>query len=103
MEWSFPSSRAPSMKRIKYLLVLSFLQPAFSASAEEHNGRIKKRPPGIIEAERIASDMAMNDSLLRKGDVIATDRGFLVFRGLAPDGITNDFESIPNPVPSPKK
>jgi hypothetical protein len=36
--------------------------------------------------------MAMNDSLLRKGDIVATNRGFVVFRGLAGDGITYQFE-----------
>jgi hypothetical protein len=47
--------------------------------------------------------MAMNDSLLQKGDIVATDRGFFVFRGLAPDGYSNDFVPIPNPVPQGKK
>jgi hypothetical protein len=45
-----------------------------------------------IEAERIAS------CLLRKGDIVATDRGFFMFRGLAPDGITNDFVPVANPL-----
>jgi hypothetical protein len=49
------------------------------APAEEHTGRIKRKPPGATEAERIASDMAMNDSLLQKGDIVATDRGFFIF------------------------
>jgi hypothetical protein len=51
-----------------------------------------------LEAQRIASDMAMNDSLLQKGDIVVTDRGFFMFRGLAPDGITNDFVPMPNPA-----
>jgi hypothetical protein len=55
------------------------------------------------EAERIASDMAMNDSLLQRGDIVATDRGFFVFRGLAPDGFSNDFAPIPNPPPAKKR
>jgi hypothetical protein len=44
----------------------------------------------------------MNDSLHRKGDIVATDRGFFIFRGMAPDGITNDFVPVPNPVPAGK-
>lgn len=47
--------------------------------------------------------MAMNDSLLRKGDIVATDRGFVVFRGLAGDGITYQFEPVQDPTPAAKK
>ena len=70
---------------------------AVTAPAEEH-GRIKRKPPTDLEAARIASDMAMNDSLLQRGDIVATDRGFFVFRGLAPDGYSHDFAPIPNPL-----
>jgi hypothetical protein len=45
----------------------------------------------------------MSDSLLRKGDIVATDRGFFVFRGTAEDGIANDFAPVPNPLSSVKK
>ena len=85
------------MSRIKSLLVLSMVISGTSAPAQEH-GRIKRKPPSAVEAERIASDMAMNDSLLRKGDIVATDRGFFIFRGVAPDGIANDFVPVPNPL-----
>jgi hypothetical protein len=84
-------------RRIKYVLAVLSLLPAFAASAQEH-GRIKRKPPSALEAQRIASDMAMNDSLLQKGDIVVTDRGFFMFRGLAPDGITNDFVPMPNPA-----
>jgi hypothetical protein len=91
------------MTRTKYVLAFALLQVSVIAVAEDQTGRIKKKPPSPIEAQRIISDMAMNDDLLRKGDIIATDRGFFVFRGLARDGITNEFESIPNPVRPAKK
>jgi hypothetical protein len=77
---------------------MSVMISGLAASAQDY-GRIKRKPPSPIEAERIASDMAMNDSLLRKGDIVATDRGFFIFRGLASDGITNEFAPIPSPVP----
>lgn len=64
--------------------------------------RIKKRPPTPAEAERIASDMAINDSLLRKGDVVVTDRGFLLYRGVAADGVAGDFVAVPNPLSTGK-
>jgi hypothetical protein len=86
-----------SMSRITLLLMVSIAGSAFGASAQDH-GRIKRKPPSAMEAERIASDMAMNDSLLRKGDIVATDRGFFIFRGLAPDGITGDFLPVPDPA-----
>lgn len=83
-------------------LLVSLLIAASTASAEEYS-RIKRPPPTPTEAERIASDMAMNDSLLQKGDIVATDRGFFVFRGVAPDGYSNDFVEVPNPIQSVKK
>jgi hypothetical protein len=85
------------MLRIILLIALALLQSAFAASAE----RIKRKPPTEIEAARIASDQAMGDGMLRKGDVIATDRGFFQFRGLAPDG-TFEFMPVPNPLSSSK-
>jgi len=84
-------NRTPILFAILTLLV------GFGASAEEH-GRIKKKPPTPAEAERIASDMVMNDSILRKGDIVATDRGFFLFRGSAADGVSNGFVAVPNPV-----
>lgn len=45
----------------------------------------------------------MNDSLLQKGDIVVTDRGFFVFRGVGTDGYTYDFTEVPNPLPSTKK
>jgi hypothetical protein len=91
------------MKRIFLLpLVALFLQPGCGAFAEDH-GRIKKKSPTPVEAERIASDLAMNDGSLHKGDIVSTDRGFFLFRGLAPDGITNDFVRVKDPLSSKEK
>jgi hypothetical protein len=42
----------------------------------------------------------MNDGTLQKGDVVVTDRGFFLYRGLAPDGFTYDFAPVPNPLSS---
>lgn len=44
----------------------------------------------------------MNDSILRKGDVISTDRGFLLFRGYGTDG-SPEFVPVPNPLEAAKK
>jgi hypothetical protein len=86
------------MKRLALVALLTVFQLGWAAGAEEH-GRIKKKPPTPVEAERIASDMVMNDGSLRKGDIVATDRGFFLYRGLRPDGYSNDFVRVPNPVP----
>jgi hypothetical protein len=99
---SYFASGGRKMRLIKFLLIVSALSVALAASAQEH-GRIKRKPPSAIEAERIASEMAMNDGLLRKGDIVATDRGFFIFQGLAADGVSNDFAPISNPVPLGKK
>jgi hypothetical protein len=69
-----------------------------SATYAQESGRISRPPPSAAEAERIASEMAMNDSLLQKGDIVVTDRGFFVFRGPAPDGVTNEFTRVPDPA-----
>ena len=66
------------------------------AQAQE-SGRIRRLLPSAAEADRIASEMAMNDSLLQKGDIVVTDRGFFVFRGTALDGVTNEFTRVPDP------
>jgi hypothetical protein len=86
------------MLRIILLIALALLQSAFAASAE----RIKRKPPSEIEAARIASDQAMSDGMLRQGDIIATDRGFVQFRGLAPNG-GFDFVPVPNPLTTSKR
>ena len=82
----------------KPFLVAATLTLSTATSAQE-SGRIKRPPPSAAEAARIASDMAMNDSLLQKGDIVVTDRGFFVFLGPAPDGETNEFARVPNPGP----
>jgi hypothetical protein len=89
------------LNRMSLLLLLIAPQYGFEAHAQDH-GRIKKKPPTPAEVERIASDVAMNDGSLKKGDVVATDHGFFVFRGVAPDGITNDFVAVPNPLSGKK-
>lgn len=58
--------------------------------------RSKRAPPSPAEEARIASDMVMNDGLLQPGDLVVTDRGLLMFRGLAADGYTNEFIRVPN-------
>jgi hypothetical protein len=89
---------------MKRVLLFSFVAivSGSNAFAEDH-GRIKRKPPTPAEVARIASDMAMNDSLLQQGDIVVTDRGFFLYRGLAPDGITNDFVRVPNPLSSRQK
>jgi hypothetical protein len=81
------------MYRITLLVFVAWLLSAFAASAE----RIKRKPPTESEAARAASDQAMNDGTLQPGDIVATDRGFLQFRGLGTDG-TVDFVPVQNPV-----
>jgi hypothetical protein len=72
-----------------------------SAADAQESGRIRRPPPSAAEAERIASEMAMNDGLLQKGDIVVTDRGFFLFRGPAPDGVTNEFMRVPDPAMNP--
>jgi len=89
-------SAVPAMRAAPLMLACCLLS-VVAASAQEH-GRIKRKTPTNLEAERIASEMVMNDSLLQKGDIVVTDRGYFVFRGLAVDGYTYEFSPVPNPV-----
>jgi len=80
----------------KSVVLLVALVLSAPAQAQE-SGRIKRPPPSAAEADRIASEMAINDSLLQKGDIVVTDRGFFVFQGPAPDGMSNEFRRVPSP------
>jgi hypothetical protein len=84
------------MKLLLPIVVIASLS-AWDAVVCAETGRIRRSPPSVAEAERIASEMAMNDSLLQRGDIVVTDRGFFVFRGPAPDGVTNEFTRVPDP------
>jgi hypothetical protein len=90
------------MKRLGRVLVACLLLPPSAAWAQEH-GRIKRKPPTQAEADRIASDSAITDSILRKGDIVVTDRGFFMFRGVSADGMTGDFVAVPNPMSNARK
>jgi hypothetical protein len=79
-------------------IALSLLLATVTQAQE--SGRIKRKPPTPEETARAAAEMAKNDSLLRKGDIVATGNGFLIFRGVAPDGVTNEFEPVRNPISS---
>ena len=80
-------------KSVVLLVALVLSAPALA----QESGRIRRPPPSAAEADRIASEMAINDSLLQKGDIVVTDRGFFVFQGPAPDGMRNEFKRVPNP------
>jgi hypothetical protein len=66
------------MKATLLVVAVVVLQGASAALALE---RIKKKPPTPAETERIASEEAMNDGTLQKGDIVRTDRGFFVYCG----------------------
>lgn len=80
------------------MVLIAFWIALADAAAAQGTTRLKRKPPTPAEADRIAAELAMNDSLLRKGDIVVTDRGFVVFRGIAADGVTNEFEPIANPI-----
>jgi hypothetical protein len=90
------------MKLLGCLLVVCLPVLPFAAGAQEH-GRVKWKHTTQAEADRMASESAMTDSILRKGDIVVTDRGFFMFRGFLADGMTGDFMPVPNPVPSAEK
>ena len=76
---------------IKFYVALLLVLP-LGAAAE----RIKRPPPSETELARIAIDEAMNDGSLQIGDIIATGKGYVRFRGVKADG-SYEFESVGNP------
>jgi hypothetical protein len=82
------------MKWIFLVMLAAIFQTGFAAAAED----IKKKPPTPVEAERLASQVVMNDRSLHRGDIVSTVRGFFLYRGRGPDGYTNDFVRVPNPI-----
>ena len=90
--------RAAEFPTLIFALVLVSANVVSAQDSTRISARIKRKPPTPAEVERIASDAAMNDSLLRKGDIVVTDRGFFIFRGVAPHGTTNEFVRIPDPT-----
>jgi hypothetical protein len=95
---------APLMGHMRLLLlILAMAFVGATVAAEEDSPRIKRRPPSPTEAAQIASDVALSDSLLRKGDIVVTNRGFFIFRGIGADGISNDFVPVPNPMPGAQR
>ena len=106
---AFPAARPPRVRNKSRVAVFQTAGLAFAAIVllvsfatcwGEEVGRIKRAPPTFEEQQRIAAEIAENDGLLRRGDIVVTERGFLVFKGLAADGFTNQFETIPNPLRS---
>jgi hypothetical protein len=87
---------------VRASLVLALIVLSVGSAPAQESNRIKRKPPTPEEAAREASEMAKNDSLLRKGDIVATDRGFVVFRGQAADGSTNEFAPVAHPMRSVK-
>lgn len=86
------------MRRIFPFTAIFVLLFVFTASAE----RIKRQPPNEKEAARIASEQALNDGNLQRGDIVSTDRGFFEFRGMAQDG-SFEFAPIPDPFSAKKR
>ena len=85
------------MTLIKSYAALLLVFPLAGASAE----RIKRPPPSETELARIAIEEAMNDGSLQVGDIIATGKGYLRFRGIKADG-SYEFDHVGNPW-SPQK
>jgi hypothetical protein len=85
------------MKLMGLMLIVSILQSG--AAFAQERGRIKTKPPNTHRG-RSHSVGRGNDGSLHKGDIVSTDRGFFLDRGLGSDGYTYDFVRVPNPLSS---
>jgi hypothetical protein len=88
---------------VKIVLLIAIMTLLAGVASGQESGRIKRKPPTPAEADREAANAAMNDSLLRKGDIVATDRGFVIFLGPSEDGTTNQFAPVNSPGARPTK
>ncbi|MDN3275916.1 hypothetical protein QWJ07_16765 [Frankia sp. RB7] len=88
------SNRPPSCLIVGLAMILL----GWNGGAAAETTRLKRPQPNPDEAQNIAVDIAKNDGLLREGDIVVTPRGFLLFKGVASDGFTNEFEPVPNPL-----
>jgi hypothetical protein len=79
------------------LVIVALTEILVATAYAQESGRIKRKRPTGQEADRLLSETVMNDGSLQKGDIVATDRGFFVFEGVAADGVTNIFRPISNP------
>lgn len=77
-------------------LIMSSCVPGNGNAAE--SARIKRPPPSAEELQNAAVEIAKNDGLLRQGDIVATGRGFLKFKGVSADGYTYEFEPVADPL-----
>jgi hypothetical protein len=89
------------LRKMRVFAVIVLCLVLMGTSRAQEHGRLKRKPPNSSEADRIASELVMNDSLLQKGDIVVTDRGFLMFLGLASDGYTYEFAPVPSPLGRP--
>jgi hypothetical protein len=90
------------MKFLIGLLIACVLFASFELEAQER-GRVKWKSPTPAEADRLASESAMSDSILRNGDIVVTDRGFFMFQSDSADGASRTFVPVPNPMAAAKK
>jgi len=97
-----PQGKQAHMRLLGYVLAACLMVSSFEAGAQGQ-GRVKWKRPTQADADRMASESAITDSILRKGDIVVTDRGFFLFRGLLADGATGDFVPIPNPLSSARR
>jgi hypothetical protein len=89
------------MKLLVGLPIACVLVAPFELEAQER-GRIKWKSPTQAEADRLASESAMSDNILRNGDIVVTDRGFFMFQSYTADGATRIFVPVPNPMAAKK-
>jgi hypothetical protein len=64
--------------------------------AQEHRGRPSFDPPSLADEERIASERALNDDDLQRGDIVSTNKGLFVFKGQS-DQERRESDFVPLP------
>ncbi len=62
----------------------------------EHRGRSTFDTPSMADQEQIASERVLSDDVLKRGDIVSTNKGLFVFRG-RPDQERreSDFIALP--------
>jgi hypothetical protein len=87
----------PALTREKWALRVETARRQSEEFVANASMRSAIPPPSEAEEARSASQRALHDPSLQRGDIIATGQGFVVFIGRDEEHKPNDFRPAPDP------
>jgi hypothetical protein len=87
----------PEVSRQEWLERVQEATRRAKVAAVEHRIHPERYTPSAEEKARMASERVLNDDSLQPGDIVSTDKGLFVFRGIANHPPkSEDFVPLPN-------